>query len=111
MKEAWAGNYFDGKRGEGLLVAERDGTVGGFLQVLERGDAGTIDLVALDPALRGSGAFAALIRTWLVRRPAIARVVVGTQISNVRSLRAYGRVGFRVCAASYILHCHGLATT
>lgn len=107
LKQAWAGNYFEGQRGERLLIAERDGVVGGFLLVLERGDVGTIDLIALDPWLRGSGAFPGLVRAWLDRAPGIARVVVGTQISNVRSLKAYGRMGFRVCGAAYMLHYHG----
>lgn len=107
LKEAWAGNFFDGRRGERLLVAENDGGVGGLLLVLERGNVGTIDLIALDQGLRGSGAFASLIRAWLDSNPAIARVVVGTQISNVRSLRAYGRLGFRVCGAACVLHYHG----
>ncbi len=107
LKQAWLGNYFDGKRGERLLVAECDKAVGGFLLVLERRDVGTIDLIALDPRLRGSGAFAGLIRAWLDSAPAISRVVVGTQISNVRSLRSYCRIGFRVCATAYVLHYHG----
>lgn len=106
IKEIWAGNYFDGCRGDDLLVAERDGAVGGFLLVLERDSVGIIDLIALDPTLRGSGAVGALIACWLRRAPAIRRVVVGTQIANTRSLRAYGKMGFRVRGAAHVLHRH-----
>lgn len=107
LKRDWTGNFFDGRRGDRLLVTERNGEVGGFLLVLEHAEVGTIDLIALDPSLRGSGAFAALVHAWLDAAPAIERVVVGTQISNVRSLRAYGRLGFRVCGTAYVLHLHG----
>jgi ribosomal protein S18 acetylase RimI-like enzyme len=110
FKAAWAGNFFDGTRGQRLLVAERYGAVGGFLQVLEADEVGTIDLIALDSDLRGSGAFDGLIRTWLEQSPAIGRVVVGTQVSNVRSLRSYERVGFRVRATTFVLHYHVNAT-
>jgi len=106
LKAAWAGNFFDGRRGERLLVVDCGGRVGGFLQTLERQDVGVIDLVALDPDMRGTGAFAGLIGTWLGEAPSIARAVVGTQASNVRSLRAYGALGFRVCGTSFVLHRH-----
>lgn len=106
LKRAWAGNFFDGRRGQRLLVAETEEGVSGFLLALERGTEGVIDLVALDPVLRGSGALAGLVSAWIERAPALARLVVGTQVSNVRSLRAYNRLGFRVCAAAYVLHYH-----
>lgn len=107
VKRAWAGNFFDGLRGERLLVAETGDGVAGFLLALEKGSEGVIDLVAMDPVLRGTGALDGLMRAWIERAPALTRLVVGTQISNVTSLRAYGRMGFRVCGASYVLHYHG----
>lgn len=106
LKRAWAGNFFEGRRGQRLLVVETDGSVGGFLLALEKDTEGIIDLVALDPALRGTGALEGLLRGWVERAPALARLSVGTQVSNVSSLRAYGRLGFRVCAAAYVLHYH-----
>jgi RimJ/RimL family protein N-acetyltransferase len=106
LKRAWAANYFDGRRGQRLLVVDGPSAVAGFVLALERGAEGVIDLVALDPSLRGTGALGALLRAWMERAPAVTRVVVGTQASNVRSLRAYGRLGFRVCAATYVLHYH-----
>jgi RimJ/RimL family protein N-acetyltransferase len=107
IKSAWAGNFFEGRRGDALLVAERNGIVGGFLLVLQRGTLGIIDLIALDPSLRGTGAVSALIGAWVRSTPVLERLMVGTQIANTRSLRAYGALGFRVCDASYVLHCHG----
>ena len=109
LKAAWAGNFFDGRRGDQLWVAEHDGAVSGFLQVLDRGERGTIDLVAVDPVLRGTGAAGAMIQAWVRTTPAITRVLVGTQLSNTRSLRAYGRLGFRVCETMHVWHLHAQA--
>lgn len=106
IKRAWASNFFDGRRGDRLLVVEAGGQVGGFLLTLEQGAEGIIDLVALDPVLRGTGALEGLLAGWRDRAPALTHFVVGTQISNVASLRAYARVGFRACAAAYVLHYH-----
>jgi ribosomal protein S18 acetylase RimI-like enzyme len=105
VKRAWVDNFFESKRGDGLFVVD-DGQIAGFLLVLERGTLGVIDLIAVAPRIRGSGAVAALISAWLDKSPAIDRIVVGTQIANVRSLRAYSKLGFRVCGATHVLHRH-----
>lgn len=110
IKRAWVANYFEGRRGDGMWVVEHNRAVAGFLLVLERGPVGVIDLIALDTTTRGLGAAGALIGAWLAGAPTIERVVVGTQISNVRSLRAYGKLGFRMCSAAYVLHCHRFAS-
>jgi len=47
-----------------------------------------------------------LVATWCAESSHLERIVVGTQISNTRSLRAYGRLGFRVCSATHVLHRH-----
>jgi RimJ/RimL family protein N-acetyltransferase len=80
--------------------------VSGFLLVLERDRLGVVDLVAVEPRVRGTGAAGALVGTWRAASPHLERIVVGTQISNVRSLRAYGKLGFRVCSATHVLHRH-----
>ena len=56
IKSSWAGNYFEGKRGDGMVVAERDGGVVGFLQLLwaETGCL-VVDLIGLDSAWQGQG--------------------------------------------------------
>jgi RimJ/RimL family protein N-acetyltransferase len=106
VKRAWVGNFFQGRRGDRLLVVDGDGRVGGFLLTLERDGEGIIDLVAIDPAFRGTGALEGLVRAWVEQAPRLTRLIVGTQVSNVRSLRAYARLGFRVSGASYVLHYH-----
>ena len=104
FKSVWATNFFEGLRGQRLLVAEDARGVGAILLVLEQGGRGVIDLVAVDQRLRGAGTVSGLIRAWLAGSPHVVNVQVGTQVSNIASLRAYGKLGFRVCAASYVLH-------
>jgi GNAT superfamily N-acetyltransferase len=106
LKAAWAGNFFDGRRGDRMLVVDTAGAVGGFLLTLERGHEGVIDLVALEPSVRGTGALGALVREWVKQAAGLTRLVVGTQVSNVPSLRAYARIGFTVRGASYVMHYH-----
>jgi GNAT superfamily N-acetyltransferase len=106
VKREWVGNFFDAKRGDHMFVVDTPAGVSGFLLVLERDRLGVIDLVAVEPRARGTGAAGALVGTWRAASPHLERIVVGTQISNVRSLRAYGKLGFRVCSATHVLHRH-----
>jgi ribosomal protein S18 acetylase RimI-like enzyme len=106
VKREWVGNFFDAERGDHMFVVDTPAGVRGFLLVLERDALGVIDLVALEPGIRGTGAAGALVDSWRAASPHLERIVVGTQISNVRSLRAYGRLGFRVYAATHVLHRH-----
>lgn len=104
FKRAWVSNFFDGLRGQRLLVTVGARGVGAILLVLEKGNQGVIDLIAVDQAHRGSHSAARLIQMWLTSSPHLASVLVGTQVSNLPSLRLYGRLGFRVCGASHVLH-------
>ena len=106
VKAAWAANFFAGRRGDGLLVAEADGQVAGFLLYLCRQGMMVIDLVAVDAPWRAMGlgtslvaeAFAASGQTGLV---------VGTQAANLPALRLYQSLGFRLAGVQYVLHHHG----
>jgi ribosomal protein S18 acetylase RimI-like enzyme len=112
VKARWAGNWFAGARGDGMVVAEDAGRVAGFLQLLWAKDGRlVIDLIAVDEASRGCGlatamiGFAATHATGDARRP--AGVVVGTQAANVASVRLYESLGFRLRDAQFVLHHHG----
>jgi GNAT superfamily N-acetyltransferase len=108
VKEEWAGNFFSGKRGEWMVIAEEGDQVAGFVQVLRgSGDSLVIDLVAVRLGSRGKGLGRAMIgfaAQTCLGRP--VGMVVGTQISNVRSLRLYESLAFRVSDAHYVLHLH-----
>jgi ribosomal protein S18 acetylase RimI-like enzyme len=111
IKAAWAGNYFDGARGDGMVVAEQDGVVVGFLQLLWSGNQLVVDLIAVAPeaARRGLAramiGFAAAKGTGDGRRP--AGLIVGTQAANVPSVRLYESLGFRLKQSQFVLHHHG----
>jgi ribosomal protein S18 acetylase RimI-like enzyme len=112
MKAEWAGNFFVGLRGDGMVVAEVDGRVAGFLQLLWRPqNVLLVDLIGVDRACQGRGIarqlihFAAQKGTGDGRVP--AAIHVGTQVANVKSVRLYESLGLRQASAHYVLHYHG----
>ena len=112
VKAAWADNFFAGKRGDGMVVAEHAGVVAGFLQLLwSPSDVLTIDLIAVAPRSARSGLARAMIGFAAVngvgdrRRPRGFRV--GTQAANIPSVRLYESLGFRLSQAQFVLHHHG----
>jgi len=113
VKGAWAGNYFSGKRGDAMIVAEVDGRVAGFLQLLcGQEDAVIIDLVAVHPnaARQGLGReMIGLAATQGIGDGAPERLIVGTQACNVASVNLYESVGFRLSSTQHVLHFHGPA--
>lgn len=108
IKEVWAGNFFRGLRGDRMFVAEApEGSVAGFIQLLDTEDRVLIDLVAVAPFARGRGIGGALVRAATIDSRGSGRGVhVGTQLSNLSSLRLYARAGFVITGASYVLHLH-----
>ncbi len=86
------------------LVAELDGAIAGFLSCKDMAGArsaygfgyGRIELVAVAATKRGRGVVAALTARLFEDATARAWEVlgIGTQIANVRAIRAYQHVGF-----------------
>lgn len=112
IKRDWAGNFFDGNRGDGMVVAELNGNVVGFLQLIwGKNDCLVIDLIAVDSAFRNQGigrdmiAYASLNGTGNGQIPVQLRV--GTQAANIPSVRFYESLGFRLVGSQYVLHYHG----
>jgi GNAT superfamily N-acetyltransferase len=111
IKQAWTRSYVEARRGEELLVALLEGRVVGFLAVLAARFRGApsrvIDLVAVDPRLRGRGIGQALVIAFAERHaPRAAHLVVGTQAANVPAVRLYEKLGFSLAAATHVLHMH-----
>lgn len=112
IKSSWAGNYFDGKRGDGMVVAEEDGKVIGFLQLLRAPqDRLIIDLIGVDPARQGHGLGREMIlhaaRHGIGDDRVPATITVGTQTANTPSVRLYESLGLRLSSAQYVAHHHG----
>jgi dTDP-4-amino-4,6-dideoxy-D-galactose acyltransferase len=110
VKRQWARNACRG-RASVVYVARQQGNVTGFLAVLENksseGEDAIIDLVGVDAAHQGRGTGRALsgkfVEQWHGRAD---RLRVGTQISNIPSMRLYESIGFRLTETSYVLHAH-----
>jgi ribosomal protein S18 acetylase RimI-like enzyme len=108
IKAQWAANFFRGRRGDFMVVAERDGQVAGFLQLIAASEAVlVIDLIAVARDARGRGLASAMIRHAAHTCGAPRRLRVGTQIANVGSLKLYQRLGFSVTTSAYMFHLHG----
>jgi ribosomal protein S18 acetylase RimI-like enzyme len=109
IKAEWAHNYFLGKRGDEMVVALVDDMVVGFLLLL-RGNNGdlTIDLIAVDERQRGKGIAGNMISYAESRHQDCSRILVGTQVANVASIRLYEKVGFWMHDSKYVLHYHNL---
>lgn len=108
VKAAWAANFFAGRRGDWMVVSEREGLVEGFLQLLAAPDgAVVIDLVAVAGPPRGLGAARSMVAFAASNcRGAWAGLRVGTQVGNAPAMRLYQGLGFRFVSASYSLHLH-----
>ena len=103
----WASNFFSGRRGDAMVVAEDAGETAAFLLLI--GPAAgvlTIDLIAVRRMSRRLGLGAACIRFAASQVAGTERLRVGTQAANVGSLRFYEALGFRVISSHYVLHLH-----
>ena len=112
IKTAWAGNWFAGQRGDGMVVAEDAGAVAGFLQLKwNANECLIIDLIAVRAQSARKGLARAMIGFAQKRGTGDARrprgMVVGTQAANVPSVRLYESLGFRLRGARFVLHHHG----
>jgi len=108
IKAQWAGNFFSRQRGDHMVVAEHDGRVVGFLQLIATADSVlVIDLIAVQPDARGMGLAAEMIH-FANRACGHPRMVrAGTQSANLPSLALYHKLGFQIVSSSHIFHLHG----
>jgi len=109
IKEAWARNYFRGRRGDGMIVAQDvlSQELAGFLLALRSLDgAMVIDLVAVAERARRCGLCRAMTFAAQSLFPEARLIRVGTQGSNEASLQAYRRMGFSVVREETLWHAH-----
>jgi ribosomal protein S18 acetylase RimI-like enzyme len=108
IKAVWVGNFFRGKRGHAMIVAEVAGEIAGFLQLLYKGDSLVIDLIAVRPAYQRRGIARDMIAYAQSHCPPHQTVIVTTQLINIPSMRLYESLGFRMMNAQHIFHYHNL---
>jgi ribosomal protein S18 acetylase RimI-like enzyme len=106
LKEKWVENYFYGKRGDNMLLAKVGDEVAGFIQLLERGNDVIIDLIGVSSDFRRQYIAHDLMAETCNLYPNKKKIIVGTQVSNIPSVRMYENFGFRLCDSSYVFHYH-----
>ncbi len=107
VKHDWVRNYFRGQRGDRLFVAWRDGRPAGFLQALNTGKTALIDLIGVSSQFQRCGLASSLLQSfgdYYQDRSDVFQV--GTQVTNIASLRLYQKYGFEVSDSNYVLHMH-----
>lgn len=111
VKREWIRSYVEGRRGDCLLVAHEAGTPLGFAAMLSaqhpNGPAAVIDLIGVAPGAQRRGVGHRLVHAAIHEyRGRCATLEVGTQASNIPSVRLYERVGLRLTRSGFVLHHH-----
>ena len=110
IKSYWVYNYLTSKRGESLFVYRVSGKIVGFLASYSKGTTdgtiGVIDLIAVDSKYRGQGIATMLVNTFLYEYSYCPYVIVGTQTTNLPSIRLYDSRAFFVDQITYNTHLH-----
>jgi GNAT superfamily N-acetyltransferase len=111
IKKEWVVNYFNGERGEKLLVAKKGRRSVGFLAISrsKRGSENirVIDLIGIHPEYQQMGAGRQLVEAFISDSVQTCDLLrVGTQVCNYPSLHLYEKCGFSIAEAAYVLHAH-----
>lgn len=107
IKADWSRSFFQGERGDAMVVAvDEDRIVGFLLSLLTADDVLVIDLIAVDEMMRGQGLAGTM--TWFTQAqfPNASKLRVGTQLANIAAIRCYERLGFELVRSHYVLHFH-----
>ena len=112
VKSSWAENFYHGKRGDQMIVAESSKGIIGFLQIIHLdAEAFLIDLIAVNRDDRGKGVAQSMISFAASRRSSLKQIRVGTQLANKPSIGLYQQLGFVFEDAQYVFHRHqGIGT-
>lgn len=108
LKSSWAENYFNGGRGDWMIVLEISNKVVGFLQLI-KGKEGSlvIDLIAVKNDFQGRGLAKNMIYYAVEKCLTKSTLIkVGTQLSNIESLKFYNTLGFNINSSYFISHYH-----
>lgn len=106
IKKQWAGNFFSGKRGDAMIVATTNNRPIAFLLLLLPQKHSVIDLIAVSKQHRKKGLSKEMISYALQNLSNRKRWLVGTQSTNVPSIRLYKSLCFQTTGSQYVLHKH-----
>jgi len=107
IKKQWAGNFFSGKRGDVTVVASKKNRPVAFLLLLFGQKENIIDLIAVDSKNRNNGLAKQMINFAKSINGFPQNLLVGTQASNIPSIRMYEKIGFKKINSQFVLHYHG----
>jgi GNAT superfamily N-acetyltransferase len=100
VKASWVDNFYNGKRGDRMIVAEEYGKVIGFVLMI-----GTVvDLIAVAKDACRKGAASQMLG---FANGEAGLLTAGTQIMNTKSIAFYQKNNFVFDNAVYVLHRHG----
>lgn len=106
VKRQWAGNFFSDKRGDAMIVATTNNRPVAFLLLLLEKQNTIIDLIAVSEDHRKKGLGLQMINYALQNFSGNNRWIVGTQSTNIASIKLYERLGFQTMGSQYVLHRH-----
>lgn len=106
IKRQWAGNFFLGKRGDAMVVATANNYPVAFLLLLLAKKHSVIDLIAVSQKHRNKGLSKQMIGYALQNLSDRNRWIVGTQSTNLPSVKLYESMGFQTIGSQYVLHKH-----
>ncbi len=102
----WLRNYFLGKRGDDLIVAEtKKGKIAGFCLVLISGSNIQIDQIIVKKEQRNKGIAKQLIK-YLTLLKNFKKIIAGTDSTNKSAVTLYKKLGFKLKKFYYNYHFH-----
>ena len=107
IKKQWASNFFSGKRGDVTVIASRNNRPVAFLLLLFGQKENIIDLIAVDSEHRKNGLAEQMIKFVKSINDIQKKLLVGTQATNIPSIRLYEKMGFQKINSQILLHYHG----
>ena len=107
LKKTWSENFFLGKRGDYMVIAMHDDKPIAFLQLIKREKNLVIDLIAVSSNYRGKNIASSMIN-FACKNLKCEKIIVGTQISNLPSIKLYQSLGFNPISSDYVFHYHNL---
>ena len=105
IQSEWISSFFKGKRGDHLIVAEYKKDICGFLLIISYKNTMTIDLIATANNFQRKGVASGMISFALKNKfKNKAKIIVGTQKSNLKSVNFYKKLGFKKKIIYAIFH-------
>ncbi len=105
LKRTWVENYFMGERGDHMVIALHKDKPIAFLQLIQKENNLIIDLIAVSYNHRGNKIGTAMIY-FASKNLQCEKITVGTQISNMPSIKLYQNLGFKQVSSDYVFHYH-----